>query len=148
MEARGSDRRGGVPTRAPVAAGAVTGLLAGAVMAVLASSGGELVASVPAIVVLTALLVAAGVVYGLLLQTERMRAGFGPEILYWSGAFATARLLFELLLGDPSSRAGLSNGLMGFLVYQVMVGAGFGLGFVLLHNQVSTLLSKFSPRRE
>jgi len=131
-----------------VAAGAVSGLVAGVVMAVLASSGGELVASIPEIVVLTALLAAAGVVYGWLLQTERLRAAFGPEILYWSGAFATARLLFELLLGDPSSRAGLSNGFMGFLVFQVMVGAGFGLGFVLVHNQVSTLLGKLSPGRE
>jgi hypothetical protein len=148
MEARGSDRRGGAHPRTPVAAGALTGVLAGAVMAVLASSGGGLVASVPAIILLTALLVVAGVVYGWLVQTDRLRAAFGPGILYWSGAFATARLLFELWLGDPSSRAGLSNGLMGFLAFQVMVGAGFGLGFVLVHNQVSTLLGKLSPRRE
>jgi hypothetical protein len=130
-----------------VAAGAVTGLMAGGVMAVLASSGGGLVASIPAIVVLTALLVAAGVVYGWLVQTERLRAAFGPGILYWSGAFATARLLFELVVG-PSSRAGLSNGVTAFLAYQVMVGAGFGLGFVLVHNQVSTLLGKLARRRE
>ena len=132
----------------PVAAGALSGLLAGVVMAVLASSGGRLVASIPAIVVLTALLVAAGVVYGWLVQTERLRAAFGPGIVYWSGAFATSRLLFELLLGDPSSRAGLSNGVTAFLVYQVMVGAGFGLGFVLLHNQLSNLLGRLSPRRK
>jgi hypothetical protein len=148
METPRSDGREGTHSTMPVAAGALSGLLAGVVMAVLASSGGRLVASIPAIVVLTALLVAAGLVYGWLVQTERLRAAFGPGILYWSGAFAIARLLFELMLGDPSSRAGLSNGVIGFLVYQVMVGAGFGLGFVLLHNQLSNLLGRLSVRRK
>ena len=129
------------------AAGAVTALVAGGVMAVLASSGGKLSGSVPGIAGLTALLVVAGVVYGRLLETGRLRAAFGPEILYWAGAFATARLLFELVAGD-GSRAGLSNGLTGFLVYQVMVGGAFGLGFVLVHNQVSALLERFARRRE
>jgi hypothetical protein len=130
------------------AAGGLTALVAGGVMAVLASSGGELAASMPAIAGLTALLVVAGVVYGWLLETGRLRAGFGPEILYWSVAFATARLLFELVAGDVNSRAGLSSGMAGFLVYQVMVGAAFGLGFVLVHNQVSALLRRFARRRE
>lgn len=130
------------------AAGGLTALVAGGVMAVMASSGGELVASIPAIVGLTALLVVAGVAYGWLLETGRLRAAFGPEILYWSVAFATARLLFELVAGDVNPRAGLSNGLAGFLVYQVMVGAAFGLGFVLVHNQVAALLQEFARRRE
>jgi hypothetical protein len=130
------------------AAGALTALVAGGVMAALASSGGELAASMLGIAGLTALLVVAGVVYGWLLETGRLRAAFGPQILYWAGAFTTARLLFELVAGDASSRAGLSNGLTGFLVYQVMVGGAFGLGFVLVHNQVSALLERFARRRE
>lgn len=134
--------------RTAEAAGALTALVAGGVMAALASSGGDLVASIPAIAGLTALLVVAGVVYGRLLETGRLRAAFGPEILYWSVAFATARLLFELVAGDVNPRAGLSNGLGGFLVYQVMVGGAFGLGFVLVHNQVSVLLRRFARRRE
>ena len=134
--------------RTAEAAGVVTALVAGGVMAVLASSGGELAASMPAIAGLTALLVVAGVVYGRLLETGRLRAAFGPEILYWSAAFATARLLFELVAGDVNTRAGLSNGLAGFLVYQVMVGGAFGLGFVLVHNQVSALLRRVARRRE
>ena len=129
-------------------AGALTALVAGGVMAVLASSGGELAASIPAIAGLTALLVVAGIVYGRLLETGRLRAGVGPEILYWAGAFAAARLLFELVAGDASSRAGLSNGLVGFLVYQVMVGAAFGLGFVLVHDRVTGLLRRVAERRE
>jgi hypothetical protein len=129
-------------------AGALTALVAGGVMAVLASSGGELAASIPAIVGLTALLVVAGFVYGWLLETGRLREAFGPEILYWAIAFATARLLFELMVGDVDSRAGLSNGLVPFLVYQVMVGGAFGLGFVLVHNKVSALLRRFARRRE
>lgn len=129
-------------------AGVLTALVGGGMMAVLASSGGELAASMLAIGGLTALLVVAGVVYGWLLETGRLRAAFGPQILYWSVAFATARLLFELMAGDVNPRAGLSNGLSGFLVYQVMVGAAFGLGFVLVHNKVSDLLRRVARRRE
>jgi hypothetical protein len=109
-------------------------------MAVLASWSGGLLASLPAIVVLTGVLVAAGYVFGWLIQTERIRSGFGHGIVYWSIVFPVARLLFELMIGDDGSRAGLSNGVAGFLVYQAMVGGAFGLGFVLLHNHVVWLL--------
>jgi hypothetical protein len=136
------------PLGTPVAAGALTAFVTGGVMAVLASTAGGLAASMPAIAGLTALLVVAGVVYGWLVQTEQLRPAFGPGIVYWSIAFPAARLIFELVAGDPDSRGGLSNGLMGFLVYQAMVGAAFGLGFILLHNQVSILLDRQARRRE
>jgi uncharacterized membrane protein YhaH (DUF805 family) len=134
--------------RTPVAAGALTALVAGGVMAVLASSTGGLAASLPAIAGLTAVFGVAGVVYGWLVHTERLRAAFGPGILYWSVAFPAARLIFELAAGDGSSRSGLSDGLMPFLVYQAMVGGAFGLGFILLHNQITALLGWLVRPRE
>jgi hypothetical protein len=126
--------------RTPVTAGALTALVAGGVMVVLASSTGGLGASLPGIVVLTGVLVVAGYVFGWMVQTGRMRAGFGHGIVYWTVAFPVARLMFEFMVGDDGSRSGLSNGVAGFLVYQALVGGGFGLGFVLLHNQVLALL--------
>jgi hypothetical protein len=109
-------------------------------MVVLASSTGGLSASLPAIIMLTGVLVAAGYVFGWMIQTGRMRAGFGHGIVYWTVAFPVARLIFELMVGDDESRAGLSNGVVGFLVYQALVGGAFGLGFVVLHNQALALL--------
>ncbi|MGH2817337.1 MAG: hypothetical protein ACRDJS_02610 [Actinomycetota bacterium] len=43
-------------------------------------------------------------------------------------------------------KAGLSQGIAGFLVYQAMVGSAFGLGFLLLHNQIWTWLSAGAER--
>jgi hypothetical protein len=114
--------------------------VAGGVMVVLASSTGGLAASLPAIVILTGVLVVAGYVFGWMIQTGRMRSGFGPGIVYWSVAFPAARLMFELMVGGDGSRSGLSNGVAGFLVYQALVGGAFGLGFVLLHHHVLALL--------
>jgi hypothetical protein len=123
-----------------VTAGALTALVTGGVMVVLASSTGGLAASLPAIVVLTAVLVVAGYVFGWMVQTGRMRAGFGPGIVYWAVAFPIARYIFELIAGTDSSRSGLSNGVIPFLVFQAMVGSAFGLGFVLVHNQILGVL--------
>ena len=127
-------------TRTPVTAGALTALVAGGVMVVLASSTGGLAASLTGIVVLTGVLVVAGYVFGWMVQTGRMRAGFGHGIVYWTVAFPAARLMFELMVGDDGSRSGISNGVAGFLVYQALVGGAFGLGFVVLHNQILYLL--------
>jgi hypothetical protein len=109
-------------------------------MVVLASSTGGLAASLPGIIILTGVLVVAGYVFGWMVQTGRMRSGFGHGIVYWSIVFPGVRLIFELMVGDEGSRAGLSNGVVGFLVYQTLVGGAFGLGFVVLHNQVLALL--------
>jgi hypothetical protein len=125
----------------PVAAGAWTALLTGGVMAAIAFSAGGLLASMPEIVALTAVLVVAGVVYGWLVETERLRADFGPGILFWSAAFPAARLSQEFLVGT-AGEAGLSEGLLAFLAYQALVGGAFGLGFLLLHQQISRLLNR------
>ena len=127
-------------TRTPATAGALTALVTGGVMVVLASSTGGLAASLPAILVLTAVLVLAGYVFGWMVQTGRMRAGFGPGIVFWAIAFPVARLIFEIIVGDDNSRSGLSNGVVPFLAFQAIVGSAFGLGFVLVHNQILGLL--------
>jgi hypothetical protein len=125
-----------------VAAGAWTALVTGGVMAAIAFSAGGLLASMPEIVTLTAVLVVAGVVYGWLVETERLRSDFGPGILFWSAAFPAARLTQELMIRSGGEQSGLSEGLFAFLFYQALVGGAFGLGFLLLHQQISRLLNR------
>jgi hypothetical protein len=125
-----------------VVAGGLTGAVTGALMAAFTVSSGGLAASLLAIVVLTLALVAGGMTYGWMLDSERLRAGFGSGILFWSAALPAARLFQELLVGS-----GLRESLPSFLVYQAMVGGAFGLGFLLLHNQIWTWLSAVERKR-
>jgi hypothetical protein len=127
-------------------AGGITAAVAGVLMVALSAYGGGLAASLPAIVALTALLVVAGVNYGRLVESGRLRAGFGPGILYWAVALAVARLAQEWLMDVLGQESGLSDGLAPFLTYQLMVGGGFGLGIVLLHGQIAMLVHRFSAR--
>lgn len=130
-----------------VAAGAVTALVTGTLMAALTVSSGALARSLPAIAALTVALVAAGTFYGWLVQTERLRMGFGPGILFWIVVLPLARLAQEFMVAGGGGAAGLGQGVAGFLVYQALVGGAFGLGFVLLHNQIWMWLTPNSERK-
>jgi hypothetical protein len=130
-----------------VVAGALTAMVTGGLMAALTVAAGELANSLPGIAMLTTAIVAAGLLYGWLMQTERLRMGFGPGILFWVAAFPLARLVQELVGVGGGGPAGLGQGMVSFLIYQVMVGGAFGLGFVLLHNQIWMWLSASSERR-
>jgi hypothetical protein len=133
--------------RPAVAAGGLTAGIAGGFMAVLTASAGGLAASLPAIVALTAALLAAGMLFGWLIETGRLRAGFGPGVLFWIAAFPIARLVQEVVVPGGGGNAGLSQGMAGFLVYQAMVGGAFGLGFLLLHNVLWEMLTAGLARR-
>ncbi|WP_049561436.1 hypothetical protein [Nonomuraea sp. SBT364] len=110
--------------------GAVAGAMAG---------GLTLFAGVPAgLAALSALAFAMtlglfGGLYGVLLGHGLFRPGtFGPCGLYWMAAFPLSRLAQETLAGT----GGLADGVPGFLVYQAMVGLGFAIGFVWLHERL------------
>lgn len=107
----------------------------GGLMAALTASAGGLAGSLPGIAALTITLVIAGVAYGWLLESARMREGFGPGILFWSAALPVARIAQEILVGE-----GFPDGVAAFVIYQALVGGAYGLGFLLLHNQISTWL--------
>jgi hypothetical protein len=104
-------------------------------MAALTASAGGLTGSMPGIVALTLVLAGAGAAYGWMVDTERLSGGFGSGILFWTAALPVARVAQEVLVGD-----GIPDGVLAFVVYQALVGGAFGLGFLLLQNQVSTLL--------
>jgi hypothetical protein len=131
-----------------VAAGGLTAAVVGGMMVALTLSAGGLASSLPAIAALTASLLAAGLTFGWLIHTERLRAGFGPGILFWIAAFPLARLAQEFMIAGGGGQAGLSQGMAGFLIFQAMVGGAFGLGFVLLHNQITALLTRAGSGRD
>lgn len=118
-----------------VIAGGVTALVAGGLMAALTASAGGLAGSVPGIAALTLTLVVAGATYGWLVDSDRLQEGFGSGILFWTAALPAARVAQEILVGE-----GLPDGVVAFVVYQALVGGAFGLGFLLLQNQISKWL--------
>jgi hypothetical protein len=100
-------------------------------MALLVTIAGEGVSSfTAAILALTIPLLGAGVLFGWLTDTERLT--FGRALLYWAAAFSVSRLTQELLVGNRE----IKDGLIGFVLYQAFVGMLFGLGFLLLYQQV------------
>ena len=125
-----------------VIAGGFTGVVAGGVMAALTASAGGLAGSLPGIVALTLTLVVAGATFGWLVDSERLTGGFGSGILFWTAALPVARVAQEMMVGE-----GIPDGVMAFVVYQALVGGAFGLGFLLLQNQVSTLLLNVRTKR-
>jgi hypothetical protein len=113
-------------------AGALTAVVTGAVMAFMVTIAGEGVSSfVAAILALTIPLLVAGLVFGWLTQTQRLHS-FGRAIVFWAAAFSVSRLTQQLLIGDTD----VKDGLIGFMIYQMIVGILFGLGFMLLYQQV------------
>jgi hypothetical protein len=106
-------------------------------MAFLVTIAGEGAASfTAAILALIIPLLAAGVLFGWL--TDHDRLTFGRALLYWAAAFSVCRLAQELLIGDRE----IKDGLIGFVLYQAVVGMLFGLGYLLLYQQVLAGLHK------
>ena len=116
-------------------------MVTGGLMAALTASAGGLAGTLPGIAALTLTLTVAGVAYGWLLESERMREGFGPGILFWSAALPAARIAQEILVGE-----GFPDGVAAFVIYQALVGGAYGLGFLLLHHQISTWLDYAGSR--
>jgi hypothetical protein len=106
-------------------------------MALLVTIAGEGVSSfTAAILALTIPLLGAGVLFGWLTETERLT--FGRALLYWAAAFSMSRLTQQLLVGEGD----VKDGLIGFVLYQAIVGTLFGLGYLLLYQQVLAGLHK------
>ncbi|GAB2672461.1 hypothetical protein GCM10027271_36510 [Saccharopolyspora gloriosae] len=126
---------------APIAVpGAVIGAVAGAFAGPLASLAQQppwwTAVTTLALVLPLAL---SGGGHGLLLAAGLLRPGmFAPAAAYWLVAFPLARLLHEtitwwVLSGSP----GLREPLAGFLAYQALIGTGFAIGFVWLHERLA-----------
>jgi Na+/phosphate symporter len=117
--------------RGPLA-GALTAVVTGGVMSLLVTvAGRDLSGFTAAILALMVPLLGAGVLFGWLMETQRLPS-FGRAMLYWGAAFSASRLIQQLLVGDRHPK----DGLIGFVIYQAIVGLLFGLGFLLLYQQM------------
>ncbi len=133
------DRRQVLELSAP---GAAIGLLGGAIAGGLLAIGGLS----PAITLVAAVLLAvplalAGAAYEVLLAKGRLPLGtLSGAAMVWAVAWAPIRVVHGVVV-DAIAGNGIAtpNGLLSFLVYQVLVSVPFAIGFWWLHEN-------FAPR--
>lgn len=122
--------------------GVVIGLLGGAIAGGLSAAGGlALHVALFAGVALGVPLALAGAGYEILLAKGRFPLGvLTPVALYWAVAFPVARMIEAALVAlYASSAVAVPYGWLDYVVYQVLVSVGFGIGFWWLHEN-------FAPR--
>lgn len=127
--------------------GTITAALVGGIMLALAASTAQGATILPAAATFTVALAVAAVAFERLFLGERLRWGWGPCILFWSGAFPAVRLAQELVMASMNDDGFVRGGLGAFLVYQALVGGGFGLGFLLLYQQVYRVVRRGGSTR-
>jgi hypothetical protein len=121
--------------------GMVIGLVAGLIVGALAAVGG----APTGFIVVAAFglgipLAVFGVIYDALLDAGKLNFGYAaPTALYGVLTFPIARLVQELLLTAIFGQ-GITlqqeSGVLSFLVYQGIMGFGYGIGFLMIHNQI------------
>ena len=92
-----------------------------------------------------------GIIYDLLLDAGKLNFGYAaPSALYGVLTFPVARLVQELLLtaifGQGITLQQEAN-VLQFLVYQGIMGFGYGIGFLMIHNQIIELSAWRQYRR-
>ncbi len=120
--------------------GAATGLIAGVVVAALATLVGQPVVWAAAGALTLGLpLALLGGGYGVLVAAGLFRPGvFSPVAIYWMIGFPLARLLHEsvtptLLGGGVTPPADV----LTFLAFQALVSMGYAIGFIWLHERLA-----------
>ena len=121
--------------------GMVIGFVAGLIVGALATVGG----APTNFIVIAALglgipLAIFGMIYDALLDAGKLNFGYAaPTALYGVLTFPVARLVQELLLTVVFGQ-GITlqqeSGVLSFLVYQAIMGFGYGIGFLMIHNQI------------
>ena len=132
--------------------GMVIGFFAGAIVGALGAVGG-----VPANFIIVAALGLGiplgifGIIYDALLDAGKLSFGYAaPTALYGILTFPIARLMQELLLTAIFGQ-GITlqqeSGVLAFLVYQAIMGFGYGIGFLMIHNQIIEVSSWLQYRK-
>jgi hypothetical protein len=121
--------------------GMVIGFVAGLIVGALAAVGGA-----PAnFIIIAALglgipLAIFGIIYDALLDAGKLNFGYAaPTALYGVLTFPIARLVQELLLTmiyGQGITLQQESGVLSFLAYQAIMGFGYGIGFLMIHNQI------------
>jgi hypothetical protein len=121
--------------------GMVIGFVAGLIVGALAAVGG----APTNFIIIAALglgipLAIFGIIYDALLDAGKLNFGYAaPTALYGVLTFPIARLIQELLLtaifGEGITLQ-QESGVLSFLAYQAIMGFGYGIGFLMIHNQI------------
>jgi hypothetical protein len=121
--------------------GMVTGFVAGLLVGGLAAVAG----APTSFIIVAALglgipLAIFGIIYDALLDAGKLSFGYAaPSALYGILTFPIARLVQELLLtaifGQGITLQQEAN-VLQFLVFQGIMGFGYGIGFLMIHNQI------------
>jgi hypothetical protein len=117
--------------------GLVTGLLVGGLAAVAGAPTGYIIVAALGLGIPLAIF---GMVYDALLDAGRIPFGrVAPAALFGILSFPIARLVQELLLtaifGEGITLQ-QESGVLSFLVFQGIMGFGYGVGFLMIHSQV------------
>jgi hypothetical protein len=117
--------------------GFVAGLLVGGLAAVAGAPTGYIIVSALGLGIPLAIF---GMIYDALLDAGKLSFGYAaPTALYGVLTFPIARLIQELLLTAIYGQ-GITlqqeSGILSFLVYQAMMGFGYGIGFLMIHGQI------------
>ena len=117
--------------------GFVAGLLVGALAAVASSPTGFIIVAALGLGIPLAIF---GIIYDALLDAGKLSFGYAaPSALYGILTFPIARLVQELLLtaifGQGITLQQEAN-VLQFLVFQGIMGFGYGIGFLMIHNQI------------
>src|SRR5215213_9676200 len=117
--------------------GFVAGLLVGGLAAVASSPTGFIIVAALGLGIPLAIF---GIIYDALLDAGKLSFGYAaPTALYGILTFPIARLVQELLLTAIFGQ-GITlqqeASVLQFLVFQGIMGFGYGIGFLMIHSQI------------
>jgi hypothetical protein len=129
--------------------GFVAGLLVGGLAAVAGAPPGYIVVSSLGLGIPLAIF---GIIFDALLDAGRIPFGrIAPVALYGVLTFPIARLVQELLLTAIFGQ-GITlqqeSGVLSFLVFQGIMGFGYGIGFLMIHSQIIELSAWRAYRKQ
>jgi hypothetical protein len=117
--------------------GFVAGLIVGGLAAVANAPTGYIIVAALGLGIPLAIF---GIIYDALLDAGKLSFGYAaPTALYGILTFPIARLIQELLLTmiyGQGITLQQESGVLSFLVYQGIMGFGYGIGFLMIHNQI------------
>ena len=117
--------------------GFVAGLLVGGLAALANAPTGYIIVAALGLGIPLAIF---GIIYDALLDAGKLNFGYAaPTALYGVLTFPLARLVQELLLTmiyGQGITLQQEAGVLSFLGYQAIMGFGYGIGFLMIHNQI------------
>jgi hypothetical protein len=129
--------------------GFLTGLLVGGLAAVAGAPTGYIIVAALGLGIPLAIF---GLIYDALLDAGRIPFGrIAPTALFGILTFPIARLVQELLLTAIFGQ-GITlqqeSGVLSFLVFQGIMGFGYGIGFLMIHSQIIEVNAWLAYRKQ